>query len=124
MARTSHIDFLAQPLLVGPLSSTLVQFLDSSRLGFLLVSVTKAMFAMPGRGVVKGETLVELLGDEFPVIVLAVRLEVEVAVEGSCFTEESGPIKERMTGKRTRPWKRPKRTVRTNTLKKVRKTWE
>ena len=68
--------------------------------------------------------MVELFGDELPVIVLAVRLDVEVAVEGSCFTEESGPIKERMTGKRTRPWKRPKRTVRTNTLKKVRKTWE
>ena len=76
---------------VGELSSTLVQFLDSSRLDFLFVlSATKAMFAMPGLGVVKGETLVELLGElELPVIVLAVRLEVELAVEGSCFTEES-----------------------------------
>ena len=74
---------------------------------------------MPGRGVVKGETLVELLGEELPVIVLAVRLEVEVAVEGSCFTEERGPIKERMTGKRTRPWKRPKVTVRRKTCHEV-----
>ena len=109
----------------GALSSTLVQFLDSSRLAFLEASPsTKAMFVMPGLGVAKGETFVELFGDELPVIVLAVRLDVELAVEGSCLLEERGPIMERMTGKRTSPWKRPKRTVRTKTLKKVRKTWE
>ena len=109
----------------GALSSTLVQFLDSSRLAFLGVSpATKAMFVMPGLGVAKGETFVELFGDELPVIVLAVRLDVELAVEGSCLVEERGPIMERITGKRTSPWKRPKRTVRTKTLKKVRKTCE
>ena len=64
----------------GALSSTLVQFLDSSRLAFLGVSpATKAMFVMPGLGVAKGETFVELFGDELPVIVLAVRLDVELA---------------------------------------------
>ena len=36
----------------------------------------------------------------------------------------SGPTRERSTGSKTSPWKSPKTTVRTKTLKKVRKVWE
>ncbi len=54
-----------------------------------------------------------------------------VVVAGSVMTESSfmlspgvelgGPMKLRTTGRNTRPWKRPKKTTRKNTLKKARK---
>ena len=51
------------------------------------------------------------------VLVQIVRLEVagDLAVS-------MGPVRERMTGKRTSPWNSPNTTVRQNTLKKVMKT--
>ena len=92
----------------------------SSKLGLRLVSETKAILTRPGRGEGTGVTLFE----ELPATVLIVRLEVEVEVEASCLMGELGPIRESTTGNRTRPWKRPNITVRTNTLKNVIKTWE
>ena len=52
------------------------------------------------------------------VLVLTVRLEV---VADSMVLV--GPVRERRTGNRTSPWKRPNTTVRQKTLKKVMKTW-
>ena len=49
------------------------------------------------------------------VLVVAVVLVVSVVLVG--------PVRERRTGNRTSPWKRPNTTVRQKTLKKVMKTW-
>ena len=37
--------------------------------------------------------------------------------------EDEGPMMDRAVGRSTKPWKRPKMTVREKTLKKVWKTW-
>ena len=55
------------------------------------------------------------------VLVLTVRLEV--VADSMVLLVLVGPVRERRTGNRTSPWKRPNTTVRQKTLKKVMKTW-
>ena len=54
-------------------------------------------------------------------LVLIVRLEVVADLVVSVVAVVS--VRERRTGNRTSPWKRPNTTVRQKTLKKVMKTW-
>ena len=58
------------------------------------------------------------------VLVLIVRLEVVAdSAVLVVLVVSVGPVRERRTGNRTSPWKRPNTTVRQKTLKKVMKTW-